>query len=174
MAVWQTDAVPLTQMNPEHLRTLLQRFQTVPPARSDNIEEFERESAIALPTQCREFLRFTDGGEGFVGPNSYAMLWHVSDLLPFNREYQVQEYAPRLIALWVKRWWRGDCFRLACQWKEPGGRTAACGHESERCFAGRRDVRRVFGVPCPQIKISKPLSAGRLEPRTRAAECNYK
>lgn len=84
-------------MNQERLQGLLQRFQTVRPAGSEVIEAFEREADILLPPDYRQFLRFTDGGEGFIGPNSYAMLWKISELLQFNREYEVQDYAPGLL-----------------------------------------------------------------------------
>jgi cell wall assembly regulator SMI1 len=84
-------------MNPERLKNLLQRFQTNRPARCDEIETFEREAAITLPPDYHEFLRFTDGGEGFIGPNSYAMLWKANELLQFNSDYQVKDYAPGLL-----------------------------------------------------------------------------
>ena len=83
-------------MYPEHLKELLQRFQITRPVSSDEIEAFEREAAIPLPSEYLEFLRFTDGGESFIGPNSYAMLWKIDELLRFNREYEVPEYAPGL------------------------------------------------------------------------------
>jgi cell wall assembly regulator SMI1 len=85
------------KMNMERLEELLQRFQTNRPASANEIETFEREAGMALPPEYHEFLRFTNGGEGFIGPNSYAMLWKISELLEFNREYQVQEYAPGLL-----------------------------------------------------------------------------
>ncbi|MCX6624633.1 MAG: SMI1/KNR4 family protein [Acidobacteria bacterium] len=84
-------------MNPERLNELLHRYQTTRPASPEEIAAFEREAGVTLPSDYREFLRFTDGGEGFIGPNSYAMLWRIGDLLRFNREYQVHEYAPGLL-----------------------------------------------------------------------------
>jgi len=84
-------------MNSEHLKELLGRFQTVQPAQIDAIEAFERQSGILLPHDYCEFLRFSNGGEGFIGQNSYAMLWKVDDLIRFNREYEVDEYAPGLL-----------------------------------------------------------------------------
>jgi hypothetical protein len=40
-----------------------------------------------------DFLRQHDGGEGFVGDN-YIILWKASELADFNREYEVEKYAP--------------------------------------------------------------------------------
>lgn len=84
-------------MNPERLEELLRRFQTNRPAHDGDIDAFEHETGIKLPSQYREFLKLTGGGEGFIGSNSYAMLWKVEDLLRFNREYEVHEYAPGLL-----------------------------------------------------------------------------
>ena len=88
---------PELKMNPGGLKELFQRFQTTRTAGSDEIGAFEQEAAIALPSEYREFLRFTNGGEGFIGPNSYAMLWKINELLQFNKEYEVQKYAPGLL-----------------------------------------------------------------------------
>jgi SMI1 / KNR4 family (SUKH-1) len=84
-------------MNEIRLKELLEQFKTYPPADQAEIEAFERGAAISLPPEYREFLRYANGGEGFIGPNSYAMLWKIGELLRFNREYQVQEYAPGLL-----------------------------------------------------------------------------
>ena len=86
-------------MDTEGLSELLQRFQTNQPSSADEIDAFEREAGFSIPSDYREFLYFTDGGEGFVGPNSYAMLWRVSELLRFNKEYQADVYAPGLFLL---------------------------------------------------------------------------
>jgi hypothetical protein len=82
---------------PERLKELLRRFQTTRPASADEIEAFEREAGVTLPSDYCEFLRFTDGGEGFIGANSYAMLWKIGELLRLNREYQAHECAPGLL-----------------------------------------------------------------------------
>jgi len=84
-------------MIPERSKVLLEKFQTILPASAGEIETFEGETEVTLPPEYCEFLRFTNGGEGFIGPNSYAMLWKIGELLQFNREYQVHEYAPGLL-----------------------------------------------------------------------------
>jgi len=50
----------------------------------------------SLPKDYEEFLREHNGGEGFVGKD-YLILWKVEELEPFNREYEVDKYAPRLL-----------------------------------------------------------------------------
>ena len=69
----------------EELRHLLTRFKANPPAALGAIEAFEQEASFRLPDQYRQFLLMADGGEGIVGPAGYTMLWHVADLLRFNR-----------------------------------------------------------------------------------------
>jgi hypothetical protein len=44
-----------------------------------------------------EFLKLTDGGEGFVGENAYVMLWRGEELLSMNQAYEVQKYVPGLL-----------------------------------------------------------------------------
>ena len=84
-------------MNVMRLGILLSRFQLSAPASPKGIEAFEERVNFTLPADYREFLGFADGGEGFIGPHSYAMLWKVEELIPFNKEYQVEEYAPGLL-----------------------------------------------------------------------------
>jgi SMI1 / KNR4 family (SUKH-1) len=84
-------------MKRERLDHLLLRFKRNAPAALDDIEAFEKETSIALSPEYREFLQVSDGGEGIVGTASYAMLWRVNELLRFNKEYEVAEYAPGLL-----------------------------------------------------------------------------
>lgn len=43
------------------------------------------------------FLRRHNGGEGFIGSN-YLILWKAEEILPFNRDYEVERMAPDLLA----------------------------------------------------------------------------
>jgi hypothetical protein len=49
-----------------------------------------------LPADYLEFMYAHDGGEGWVGDN-YLILWKLSELVPFNRDYEVRTYAPGLL-----------------------------------------------------------------------------
>ncbi|MBJ9621825.1 SMI1/KNR4 family protein [Burkholderia multivorans] len=49
-----------------------------------------------LPDDYLALMRRHNGGEGFIG-NEYLMLWRVEDIVAFNREYEVAEYAPGLL-----------------------------------------------------------------------------
>ena len=80
----------------EGWKSLLSKFSTNPPADETAIKAAETESTIRFPSEYRDFLEFTDGGEGQIGSGGYAALWRVEDLCAFNREYQVETYAPGL------------------------------------------------------------------------------
>jgi SMI1/KNR4 family protein SUKH-1 len=47
-----------------------------------------------LPGDYLEFMRKSNGGEGFVGNNKYVSLWSIEDLIDWNSKYNVDLYAP--------------------------------------------------------------------------------
>lgn len=75
---------------------LLGEFSGKPGATEDVIKMAETQLGWAFPPDYRKFLGEMNGGEGFVGGN-YLILWSVNELEQFNREYEVQEYAPGLV-----------------------------------------------------------------------------
>lgn len=46
-----------------------------------------------LPKSYIDFLKEHNGGEGFIGDN-YIIFWKAEELVDFNREYEVETYAP--------------------------------------------------------------------------------
>jgi hypothetical protein len=46
-----------------------------------------------LPTEYLQLLRRHNGSEGFAGAD-YVILWKAEELVHFNREYEVDQYAP--------------------------------------------------------------------------------
>ena len=65
-------------------------------APESTIADAEAKLRWALPNDYKELLRNANGGEGFIGEN-YLILWAAEELAQFNKEYQVQDYAPGLI-----------------------------------------------------------------------------
>lgn len=61
------------------------------------IAESENRLRRKLPTEYIDFLKLTNGGEGFVGKNSYVMLWPIGDLPSMNQSYEVEKYVPGLV-----------------------------------------------------------------------------
>ncbi|MHA6194722.1 SMI1/KNR4 family protein [Pseudomonas wadenswilerensis] len=65
-------------------------------AGTDAISKAELELGCSLPRDYLEFISEYNGGEGFVGDN-YLIVWGVDELVGFNRDYEVDEYAPGII-----------------------------------------------------------------------------
>lgn len=75
------------------IRALLTDFTLVEGASPEALAALRNLPDVALPAEYLDFLRESNGGEGFVG-ESYLVLWRAEELEPFNREYQVAERAP--------------------------------------------------------------------------------
>src|SRR5690242_4867217 len=61
------------------------------------IAESERKLGLKLPAEYVEFLKYSNGGEGFIGENAYVRLWPVEKLSEMNRSYEVVKDAPGLL-----------------------------------------------------------------------------
>ena len=60
-------------------------------ANLNNIGIAQKQLHIAFPEDYLEFLKWNNGGEGYIGEN-YISFWKVEDLEVLNREYQIQTY----------------------------------------------------------------------------------
>ncbi|CAH0647521.1 SMI1/KNR4 family protein [Pseudomonas juntendi] len=63
------------------------------PAEMSTIDNLSKNLAATLPESYIEFLKEHDGGEGFIGDN-YIIFWKAEEVVDFNREYEVETYAP--------------------------------------------------------------------------------
>lgn len=63
------------------------------PAEMSAITGLSARVGVALPENYLEFLRAHNGGEGFIGDN-YIVFWEAEEVIDFNREYEVESYAP--------------------------------------------------------------------------------
>lgn len=68
-----------------------------PSATDAAIAESEKLLKAKLPPQYVEFVKLTNGGEGFIGKNAYVMLWGVQELASMNQSYEVEKNAPGLL-----------------------------------------------------------------------------
>jgi hypothetical protein len=75
------------------LETLLTDFSRMPGTTEQVLETAEKTLHIKLPDDYRRFVMQFNGGEGFIGKH-YLILWKVEELDQFNRDYQVDDYAP--------------------------------------------------------------------------------
>ncbi|MBT0627348.1 SMI1/KNR4 family protein [Pseudomonas fluorescens] len=66
------------------------------PAEIPAVDGLSTHLGVALPESYIEFLKTHDGGEGFIG-DSYIIFWKAEELVEFNREYEVETYAPGIL-----------------------------------------------------------------------------
>lgn len=85
-------------MTDQKLDALLVEFNRNPGASLDVIREFELTMNFSLPSDYVEFLKVSNGGEGFIG-ESYVMLWPIESLVELNEGYEVADYAPDLLII---------------------------------------------------------------------------
>lgn len=75
---------------------ILKNWQLNAGATADSISSAVASLGRHLPPDYVQFLKEHDGGEGFIGDN-YLILWKIEELNPFNREYEVEQYAPGIL-----------------------------------------------------------------------------
>jgi len=79
------------------LSPLLDDFNCHLPATEAAIASCSEELGLQLPSDYIEFLKTSNGGEGFIGRVGFANLWSVEELPSLNRTYEVQKNAPGLL-----------------------------------------------------------------------------
>lgn len=86
-------AIKIEGMNKD---LVLTDWQLNAGAPAGTIRDAASSLSYSLPADYVQFLLEHNGGEGFIGDN-YLILWKVEELDPFNREYEVGQYAPGLL-----------------------------------------------------------------------------
>lgn len=66
------------------------------PAETATVDGLSACLGVALPASYIDFLKQHNGGEGFIGDN-YIIFWEAEQLIDFNREYEVETYAPGIL-----------------------------------------------------------------------------
>ena len=79
------------------IQDMIKNLEFRAPVSDDVIDNFEKSSELNLPSDYKMFLKITNGGEGFIGDNSYVMFWPLKDLNELNDSYEVDEFAPGLL-----------------------------------------------------------------------------
>jgi SMI1 / KNR4 family (SUKH-1) len=70
--------------------------QLDPPTDLGVVEGLSSRLGVALPSDYLDFLKHHNGGDGFVG-KKYIIFWKAEELADFNREYEVEKYAPGIL-----------------------------------------------------------------------------
>lgn len=66
------------------------------PAESAVVDGLAARLGVALPKDYTDFLKEHNGGEGFIRDN-YVIFFKDEELADFNREYEVEKYAPGVL-----------------------------------------------------------------------------
>ncbi|TPL00287.1 SMI1/KNR4 family protein [Mesorhizobium sp. B2-4-16] len=66
------------------------------PAQSLVVDELSAILGVQLPEDYIDFLKKHNGGEGFINDN-YIIFFKAEELVDFNREYEVEKYAPGIL-----------------------------------------------------------------------------
>jgi hypothetical protein len=66
------------------------------PAEISAIVRLSTQLGVKLPESYINFLKRHNGGEGFIG-DDYIIFWKAEELADFNREYEVETYAPGIL-----------------------------------------------------------------------------
>lgn len=74
----------------QSIKKLLSDFSFGEGASKDVLSQLE---GLCLPEDYLSLFTELDGGEGFVG-EEYLILWKAEELIIFNKEYEVDQYAP--------------------------------------------------------------------------------
>lgn len=76
---------------------LLDKMELNPPCSKEVIIEYEEKLEFCFPKEYSDFLLIGNGGEGWVGENSYLSLWKLEEIIFLNEAYATSEFAPGLI-----------------------------------------------------------------------------
>ena len=66
------------------------------PAESSVVDGLPARLGVELPKDYTDFLKQHNGGEGFIN-DSYMIFFKAEELVDFNREYEVEKYAPGIL-----------------------------------------------------------------------------
>ena len=67
-------------------------------ASDTSIESLEHTLGCTLPSDYKDFLKFTNGAEGWIG-DEYFILWPIEEVMRLNNAYRVETFAPGLLLI---------------------------------------------------------------------------
>lgn len=92
------------------INILEKHWNTNPPASSMQLDELERELKIALPSDYRQLMQWSNGGEGKVG-GAYFSLWPIEKIINRNISANIWRYmSNRFIGIGSNG--GGECYGL--------------------------------------------------------------
>jgi hypothetical protein len=83
-------------MNQE-LLDLAKKLKRKQPAIPSEINCVQNYYNIVLPQDYIEWMNMSNGGSGYVGEDSYLLLWPMEKIIPLNDSHQVSRFVPGLV-----------------------------------------------------------------------------
>jgi len=81
----------------EEIKKLVGMMDLNPGAKEQSLLALSEETGYKFLHQYLEFMRFSDGAEGPIGPNNYLVIWPINEIKELNKGYAVDEFAPGLV-----------------------------------------------------------------------------
>jgi|SRR5581483_2216402 len=82
----------------EWIRKLSAVWQKQPGASPQTIQKIEQSLNVTFPSDYRQFLLWSDGGEGW-NDDTYLSLWSSNELLSLNNDYMIGHYLPGIVCI---------------------------------------------------------------------------
>lgn len=83
----------------DDLEAVLRQGTLNAPASEALIANLERTISVTLPAAYRDFLKRSNGFEGFLANDRYLVLWSVEQIVELNEAYSVAEFAAGLLLI---------------------------------------------------------------------------
>lgn len=85
------------RLSDDPVARILPEFRPNGTSSYERVEKLEEQLAVELPDDYKALLLRANGGEGYVGQESYLILWPVEEIVEHNRGYKPDpQYAPDL------------------------------------------------------------------------------
>ena len=84
-------------------------FEGRPGATEEDIARAEQTLGVRFPDDYRAFLRWSDGGAGWIG-TAYADFWSTDELPKRNADYEIPEWVPGAVGIGSDG--GGECYAL--------------------------------------------------------------
>jgi hypothetical protein len=96
---------------PLTLQECLRGFRSQPGVSEGTLQQLAQSLRAPLPAGYCDFLRYSNGGEGFIGRNAYLRFYTAEKLREINGAYEIEEYLPGFLLIASNTIGDAICFR---------------------------------------------------------------
>ncbi len=73
------------------IKQIADKWHIQPGATVEAIFQLEEQTRYKLPIDYIKFIKWSNGGEGFIG-NNYLSLWKGEEIIELNKDYAIHQY----------------------------------------------------------------------------------